>query len=370
MRTLHCERCGVRVFFENVACGNCCASLGFVPKELAMGAFEVQADGTWARLAPGKPAQRPCSNYVGHQVCNWMLPADGAGSLCLSCQTTQILPSLAKPDNLRHWATIEQSKRRLLYSLLSMGLPVVPRSEDAEDGLAFHFLEDQPTERVLTGHDNGLITLNVVEADDAHRERVRALMHEPYRTLLGHFRHEIGHYYWDRLIDGTQWLEPFRELFGDERADYAQALTKHYESPKADWQDRFVSAYASSHPWEDWAECWAHYLHLQDGLETAAAWGLQLNHAVPGSPPVRAAALACGENKAPVGKALVDTWLPVTQFVNAMARSLGVHDAYPFVVSTPVIDKLEFIHRVVCSEEQDNGNALAEPGQHASPAAA
>ncbi len=306
-----------------------------------MGAFEVQDDGTWVRLAPGRLSQRPCANYIGQQVCNWMLPADATGSLCLSCQTTQVFPSLAKTDNLRHWATIEQSKRRLIYSLLSMGLPVIPRSDDSEHGLAFHFLEDQPTKRVLTGHDNGLITLNVAEADDAHREKVRVSMHEPYRTLLGHFRHEIGHYYWDRLVDGTEWLEPFREVFGDERLDYAESLKKHYESPKADWQDRFVSAYASSHPWEDWAECWAHYLHLQDGLETAAAWGLQLNHAVPGSPPVRAAPLEGSNEKAPVSTALVNTWLPVTQFVNAMARSLGSHDAYPFVVSTPVIEKLE-----------------------------
>lgn len=313
-----------------------------------MGAFEVTAEGVWSRLSD-RPAQRPCANYTSYQVCNWMVPAESGDVHCVSCRTTQILPSLDKPQNLLHWATIEQSKRRMVYSLLSMGLPVVPRTEDTTLGLAFRFLEDQPSKRVLTGHDSGVITLNVAEADNAHREKVRAAMHEPYRTLLGHFRHEVGHYYWDVLIDNTEWLPRYRKLFGDERADYETALKQHYDSPRADWQDQFVSVYASSHPWEDWAECWAHYMHLQDGLETAAAWGLQLDNALPGSPPVRASALGCDPDPSTVGQALVDRWLPISQFVNAMARSMGVHDAYPFVVPPSVIHKLEFIHQVVCA---------------------
>jgi hypothetical protein len=354
MKTLNCERCGVRVFFENVACENCGATLGFVPGELKMGSFEVSADGLWNRLAEGAAQQRPCANYVPQQVCNWMVPAESTDALCTCCRTTQIVPALHKPENLQHWATIEQSKRRLVYSLLSLGLPVVDRAVDPVHGLAFHFLEELvPTHRVLTGHDSGVITLNIAEADDARREQVRAKMREPYRTLLGHFRHEIGHYYWDLLIDNTPWIDEYRQLFGDERADYGQALKQHYASPRTDWQESFVSAYASAHPWEDWAECWAHYMHLQDGLETAAAWGLQLNHAMPGSPPIQASPLLCQQEKGVVEAALIERWLPVAQFVNAMSRSLGIHDGYPFIVSAPVIEKLEFIHQVVCAATCD-----------------
>ncbi len=349
MKTLNCERCGVRVFFDNVACENCNATLGFVPDELKMASFEVDAEGIWTRLVEGAPQYRPCANYVPRQVCNWMVPAATTDTLCSCCKTTQVLPSLDKPENLQHWLKLEQAKRRLFYSLLSLGLPVTDKAADPEHGVAFHFLEElTPTQKVLTGHDSGLITLNIAEADDAQREHVRAKMHEPYRTLLGHFRHEIGHYYWDQLIDHTEWLEPYRALFGDERADYSEALKQHYASPVTDWQDRFVSAYASSHPWEDWAECWAHYMHMQDGLETAAAWGLQLNHALPDSPSIRVKPLDCHLEGA-VESALIEHWLPTAQFVNAMSRSLGTQDSYPFIVSAPVIEKLEFIHRVVCA---------------------
>jgi len=65
---------------------------------------------------------------------------------------------------------------------------------------------------VLTSHCNGLITLNIAEADDAERERRRVKFHEPYRTLLGHLRHEVAHYYWDRLIANSKWLSGFSRL--------------------------------------------------------------------------------------------------------------------------------------------------------------
>ena len=367
MKTLACERCGLRVFFENVACERCGAALGFVPGEREMGAFEIGADGTWQRLRDGAAAQKPCHNYTSVQACNWMVPADSDATLCTSCQTTHILPALSEPDNLVSWRLIEQAKRRLVYSLLSLGLPVRSKAVDPERGVWFEFLQElQPGQRVLTGHDNGIITLNVGEADDARRERARSEMHEPYRTLLGHFRHEIGHYYWDLLVDGTPWLDEFRALFGDERADYAQALQAHYAMPRADWQEQFVSAYASAHPWEDWAECWAHYLHVQDGLETASAWGLQL--ASPGGEPVRAVALEPHDGA--LEAALIERWLPISQFINAMARSLGSHDAYPFVVPAPVVRKLAFVHRVVTAARSAEPPAAASPNDiPAAPAA-
>lgn len=348
MKALLCGRCGQRVYFENVSCGACGAALAFLPDELVFGAFEVADDGTWERVGPPGPPQRPCANYVNEGVCNWAVPAESDATLCVSCRTTHVIPALGNPANRFSWGLLEQAKRRLFFSLLSLKLPVPSKHDDPRHGLSFQFLEEvTPKERVLTGHDEGVITLNIAEADDARREQMRAHLHEPYRTLLGHFRHEIGHYYWDRLIAASPWLDEYRALFGDERADYAQALAKHYADPVLDWAPNFVSSYASSHAWEDWAECWAHYLHVVDGLETAAAWGLQLDNTLPGSPAVRACPIDADVPS--LRDTLTDQWLPVARFINAMDRSLGSHDSYPFVLPPPVIEKLDFIHRVVCA---------------------
>jgi hypothetical protein len=359
MKTLTCERCAARVFFENVACEACGAQLGFVPDELVMGSFDVTEAG-WSRLDPERAAMKPCSNYTSLQVCNWMLPADAQEQLCRCCRTTQILPALSKAENLTYWLAMEQAKRRLFYSLLSLRLPLADKASDPVKGVSFQFLEDlSPEQKVITGHDSGVITLNIAEADDAQREKTRARFHESYRTLLGHFRHEIGHYYWDLLIADSAHLEGFRALFGDERADYTAALEAHYANPRQDWAGEFVSSYATSHPWEDWAECWAHYMHLQDGLETAAAWGVQLQDAVPGAAPVKPSPLAL--HSAAIERSVVEDWLPVAQFVNAMSRSLGSHDTYPFVISAPVLRKLEFIHRVISAAHQAEGAEAGQP---------
>lgn len=351
MKRFSCERCGARVFFENVTCEGCKAQLGFLPVELTMGSFEsgFTPDEPLERLsAASAHGYRRCAHHVAPVACNWMIQAGDIDPLCVSCRTTEVFPALNKVENGARWARLEAAKRRMTYGLLSLGLPVPNKMVDPKDGVAFHFLEEtDSTKRVLTGHDDGLITLNIAEADDAHREDVRTRMHEPYRTLLGHFRHEIGHYYWDRLIADTLWLDSFRALFGDERADYSEALKRHYESPAVDWPERFISVYASSHPWEDWAECWAHYMHLWDGLETAAAWGLRLDSAVPGAPPVQANAV--GSNEQNFKNRVISDWLPISQYSNAMSRSMGGHDAYPFVMPDPVLEKLHFIHQVVAA---------------------
>src|SRR5262249_7635946 len=148
--------------------------------------------------------------------------------------------------------------------------------------------------------------------DDAERERVRAMFQEAYRTVLGHFRHEIGHYYWNRLIQNSDRLASFREQFGDETADYAEALKRHHaDGPPLDWRKSFVSAYASTHPWEDWAETWAHYLHIVDALETAAACGVRLRPPRSDEPSLRAIPDPLDEEPEPFAE-LIASWLPVT----------------------------------------------------------
>jgi len=347
VKHLTCSHCGNRVFFENDACEVCNSALGYAPDEQRMLAFERSTSQAWRRLGPEGPAHKPCMNRQ-QDICNWTVPLDSAHEHCLSCRTTHTIPALGKPENLGYWAALERAKRRLFYTLVELVLPTPSKLEDPDNGLSFEFLEQlTPRERVLIGHDEGVITLNVAEADDARRENMRVSMHESSRTLLGHFRHEIGHYYWDRLVRGSPWVDEFRALFGDERADYEAALEKHYASPDVDWPERFISAYASSHPWEDWAETWAHYLHMVDGLETAAAWGTHLDHALPGGPGLQVRALDLGAQS--IRQVVVEQWLPVSQFINAMDRSLGARDSYPFIVVPPVVEKLDFIHRVVRS---------------------
>lgn len=362
MNVFHCRRCGLRVFFENTHCHRCEAILAFDPSLMTLLSFEAGDDGQWKPAGHEFGARRPCENYA-KGVCNWTVAGDETSAFCRSCRTTRVIPDLSKPQNLQRWALLERAKRHLLWSLFTRGLSAPSKDEDPESGLWFEFLEDRsPKQRVLTGHDNGVITVNVAETDDAERERMRTAMHEPYRTLLGHFRHEVGHYFWDRLVAPTHWLEPFRALFGDERADYSTALQEHYANPPADWSERYISAYASSHPWEDWAECWAHYLHMVDALETASQWGQQLDNAVSGEAPVRATEVSTAAES--IRACVVEQWLPVSQFVNAMNRSLGLPDGYPFAVADPVVEKLDFIHRVV-SEAAAEAAAAAAGGANA-----
>jgi hypothetical protein len=249
---------------------------------------------------------------------------------------------LTLPDNLAHWRLLEAAKHRLFYTLLKLRLPLSTRAEDPA-GLASDFLADGAAP-VLTGHENGLITINLAEADDAERERRRHQMGEPYRTLLGHFRHEIAYYYWDRLVADSPSLDLFREVFGDERRDYGEALQEYYaKGAPADWPDHFVSAYASSHPWEDFAETWAHYFHMVDTLETAGAFGLVVKPKVSQSV---AAKVDYDPHTGDMSR-LIDAWLPLTFAVNSINRSMGLHDLYPFVLSPTAIAKLAFVHERV-----------------------
>jgi hypothetical protein len=269
----------------------------------------------------------------------------------MACRLNHMIPNLEASETKQSWHRLEIAKRRLLYSLFQLGLPIEGKSE-RPDGLQFDFLLDpgMPGQsRVLTGHADGVVTINVAEADDPFREKMRVQMGEAYRTVLGHFRHEIGHYYWDRLIgagDDAR-LSRFRALFGDERADYATAQQRHYaQGAPADWESRFVSAYASMHPWEDWAETWAHYLHMVDTLETARAYGLSLQ---PGKGAMRSPepGLASRRLNLLFFQDLIDGWIPLTMALNSLNRSMGMNDCYPFVLSETALDKLRFVHEQV-----------------------
>jgi hypothetical protein len=242
----------------------------------------------------------------------------------------------------------------VLFDLHGLGLPTVPRSDGAESGLAFDFLESLEGAPVMTGHASGVITLNVAEADDDYRERHRESLKEPYRTLVGHLRHEVGHYYWDLLVAKGPWIELFRALFGDERADYGEALRRHYEQgPPPDWRQRFISSYAASHPWEDWAETWAHYMHLRSTLETVASYRLDTSSVAVNVTPFGPEALSPCLDQASGAAFLgwINAWVVLTTVLNETARSMGQPDTYPFVMNAAVVTKLHFVHRVVTGDD-------------------
>lgn len=347
MKSFHCTHCEQVVFFESVSCVNCGRVLAYLPDRRTMGSLLQAENSSWLyRARDGQEfAYRLCENYTQHNVCNWAVPQDDEHSACISCRLTQPTPELQQAIHQQAWFRLESAKRRLLYTLMHLRLPLESKLENAQSGLAFEFKAEKSDAPVLTGHANGLITINLAETDDAVREQRRNALHEPYRTLLGHFRHEIGHYYWDRLIAETDRLQPFRALFGDERANYNEALQHHYSNgAPADWQTRFVSAYASSHPWEDWAESWAHYLHMIDVIETAVSCGLTLNPPHPQDPLLQTD-LKLLHRRA--FEEVIEAWFPLTYVLNNLNRSLGLADAYPFVLPTPAIDKLHFIHDVI-----------------------
>lgn len=355
MKTFHCQYCGHPLFFENVRCLQCSSDVAFLPDRLNMAAIEEVdgEEGLWRPRSRAKKASaaryRLCRNHDSQTACNFAVPAEDPNPLCAACRLTRTLPDLSQAENPQRWYRLEVAKRRLFYTLGKLGLLATAPPAGASDGPVFDFLADLPGQPVMTGHAQGLITINVVEADDAERVRRRVEMHEPYRTLLGHFRHESGHYYWDRLVDEGGRVESFREVFGDERQDYQQALQDHYArgGTVAGWQDSFVSEYASSHPWEDWAETWAHYLHMVDLLETAASYNTRIT--IPGQEELEVEEVVNPlETGQPDFDTLVEQWVPVTLLVNSLNRSLGQEDAYPFALSPAALDKLRYVHDLIC----------------------
>jgi hypothetical protein len=316
MRAFTCPVCRHLVTFESTECLHCGTALGF----------------DWAAREM-QPLGAACANRE-------LIGCNGSGSgLCPACLLTRTRPADGDAAGLAQFATAEVAKRRLVFELRELGLPV--------EGLAFDMLSSTAGP-VTTGHADGVITLDLAEADPVAREQRRAQLDEPYRTVLGHMRHEIGHYYQPILApEGSPAIERCRALMGDERADYAQAMERHYASgPPADWAERHVSAYATMHPWEDWAETFAHYLHIRDVLQTAVAYGITV------SGPAVAAADAAPLYSYPGAVAddmrgLLDAWLPLTYALNEISRSVGEDDLYPFVLAPAAIEKLALVDELV-----------------------
>lgn len=342
MRRFICPNCRSQVHFDNTQCIGCGLEIGYAPLDDRMVVLNKKSD------AHGS-VQPSCTNR-GVIGCNWLCAPRSTEDLCLSCQHTTKIPDISNDVQRQHWGRLERAKRRLFYALIKFRLPFAIDRKAPAGSLHFELLGDeiQPdgkNKRVMTGHYNGKITINISEADDAIREKNRTTLGEPYRTLIGHFRHEVAHYYWDKLVAGQGVIDSFRACFGDERQDYGDALKAHYaRGSTPDWQQNFVSEYASAHPWEDFAETWAHYFHMVGGLETAYAYGLN-----PQPLHIDAPVLMQLDDPYHVTDhdTLIQHWVPLTVAMNAMNRAMGLHDYYPFVLTPVISNKLKFIHDLI-----------------------
>lgn len=335
MKRFYCQ-CGHEIFFQDLYCMKCGRDVGYAPEVQTMWSGEIsQESGFKAKLNDQEVFFKLCENRYSAVECNWLVADDDANCQCLSCRTTRTIPDLSMPKNPKRWRELELAKRQLFNSLLDMNLMIC--KEPSGGCLQFDFLEDKRSnpsvtlEHVLTGHHNGLITLNAAEADEGFIHTMKEQMQERYRTLLGHFRHEIGHYFWTKLVRLDKDFKRFREVFGDERADYAEALQMYYDSGARNyWRSKFITPYASSHPHEDWAETWAHYMHIVDTLETAKSYGISVY-----------------EPKENDFNDWFAEWERVAQIMNALNRSMGLADPYPFTVSVIVEGKLRLIDELI-----------------------
>jgi hypothetical protein len=355
MKLFKCSNCGQLIYFENSHCEQCGSKLGFHADDVQLYPLVEQDNSTFTIYNKLDSIHyQYCANHF-YKVCNWLVPVNSDSVYCKACSLNRTIPNLNRPEYAARWKKIEKAKHRLVYSLLRLKLPFESKRKNPGKGLWFDFKADENIgrERILTGHDDGLITINLAEADDLEREMTRQAMNEGYRTVLGHFRHEVGHYYWDRLIGETGHLEEFRRLFGDERLDYDAALKRHYsQGPPADWNLQYISAYATMHPWEDWAETWAHFLHIIDTLETAYAFGLKVQPGIAEDYAGIQAEMNTDPHTIENFTQIMSQWLPLSFAMNSLNRSMGLNDPYPFVIRPVVMKKLGFIHQVCLLSRQ------------------
>jgi len=347
MKIFQCGNCKNSVFFENYTCDSCGHLLGFRATDLKMVTFKAKTN---VLLSAREQIEYKYCKNKDYNVCNWIIKKNDPEDYCTACKLNRTIPNLSDTDNFINWKQLEIAKHRLIYQLLKIGLPL-PSKMQVKEGLCFDFVAHQDNPSLMTGHANGVITILIKEADSVLREKMRKQFLEPYRTLVGHLRHEVGHYFWDRLVrTNTILLKEFRTIFGDERLDYGKALQTYYqEGAPVDKREQFISRYATAHPWEDWAETWAHYLHIMDMVETAFFFGLNVK-------PVVKKKKIRRDMKAKVTfdpytiedfEVIIKTCVPLSFAVNSINRAMGIPDVYPFVISPGVIIKLKFIHRLL-----------------------
>jgi hypothetical protein len=357
VRLFSCQVCGNIVHFENRSCGRCGHRLAFMPELVTLSALKPRGDQWQPMKRPGQRRWLCCNAKM--DVCNWLVDDGSNDAYCAACRHNGIVPDLSDSVRLTGWRELEVAKHRLFYSLLRWKLPLKTRAEDPKHGLIFNFLADDPGsgQKVMTGHDDGVITVALTETDLIERERRRLQMNEPYRTLLGHFRHEAGHYFWDVLVRDGGKLEACRAIFGDDRIDYDEALERQYTTgAPPDWEQHYVSAYATMHPWEDFAETWAHYLHIVDTLEMAAEFGLEV-HPRRDNEGGLSAQIDFDPYVIQSFDPIARAWLPFVFAMNSVNRAMGTRDLYPFVLSPDVLIKLDFIHRLIRDRAPKDRNA-------------
>ncbi len=337
---MSCPSCGFVAFLDRQHCERCNARLGFHHPTLT---FRELVDG--AATIDGR-RWVPCSQW--DWKCNWLLAEDDERARCFSCRLNRTIPPFDDTIAREKLAETGIAKRRLLVQLMELGLPIVPYDEEP-GGLGFDLLSSYSGGRVITGHADGIITIDLAESLDEHREALRVVLGEPYRTMLGHFRHEIGHYYEQQLVSDEPLLSDCRALFGDERASYAEAIDRHYHhGPPEGWEEQYISSYATMHPWEDFAETWAHYLHITGTLTTAGRGAVRMDA-------TRAHGLfdhdivpRLSYLDATIEEILAD-WRWLSLMFNRINQAMGKSDLYPFTLVEPVAVKLGFVHRVVTS---------------------
>ncbi|MDN4502361.1 putative zinc-binding metallopeptidase [Alteromonadaceae bacterium BrNp21-10] len=383
MKTFSC-RCKEKqiLFFESNFCVSCARDVGLDDEFDTVEPYDLDEEsGEYFKSADPSIRYQKCANNENYKVCNGMVNlstfgpvADNEEALCFACRFNETIPDLSIVEHIPLWNKMEIAKRRALYTLKALSLPLANIAQNPEGGLSFDFTTDRDVndnfvsqltgqDAVFTGHDCGHITINLAEADDVARSKTKQAMGEHYRTLLGHFRHELGHYYFDVLIAGSPKKHALcKKYFGDDELDYQEALKKHYKNGAPEnWRDNFISEYATMHPYEDWAETWAHYMHIMDTLETAK------NFSITGSITGNTQAMEeVGELNLPQDghffsaqtsiDSILDTWMDFAVILNSLNRSMGMNDAYPFVLTQPVRTKLSFIHHAI----HDRLNRLPE----------
>lgn len=361
------------IFFESRQCLSCDRVVGIDDSFDQVEPYEKDPEtGLFFKENQPQVHYKKCDNNEEYNACNGMVnlntfvpDPDKDEMLCFGCRFNETVPDLSIVEHIPLWKKMESAKRRALYTLKALPIPLQTTDENPEGGLSFDFITDRNVkdhfassleghEKVFTGHDCGHITINLAEADDVARSQTKHAMGERYRTLLGHFRHELGHYYFDQIIVPSPENHALcKQYFGDDELDYQEALKHHYEngSPK-NWRDAFISEYATMHPYEDWAETWAHYMHIIDTLETAQNFSItgstsNIEAHVEELTELNLPQDACYFSQQTDINSILDTWMEFSVMLNSLNRSMGLADAYPFVLTQAVRTKLSFIHHAI-----------------------